>query len=53
MNDDTILKLKMKHAQASDPDPIILLPDGAQNIHPITYEDITAEKVRKAAINTK
>ena len=53
MNDDTILKLKMKHAQDSDPDPIILLPDGAQNIHPITYEDITAEKVRKAAINTK
>ena len=53
LNDDTISKLKMKHPQASAPDPIILLPDEAQNIHPIRYEDITAEKVRKAAINTK
>ena len=39
--------------QASAPDPIILLPDEAQNIHPIRNEDITAEEVRKAAINTK
>ena len=53
MNDDTIFKLKMKHSQASAPDPIILPPDESQNIHPIRYEDITAEEVRKAAINTK
>ena len=53
LNDDTISKLKMKHPQISAPDPVILLPDEVQNIHPITYEDITAEKVRKAAINTK
>ena len=52
LNDDTISKPKMKHPQASAPDPIILLPDEAQNIHPIRYEDITAEKVDKAAINT-
>ena len=53
LNDDTISKLKMKHPQASDPDPIIFLPDEARNIHPIRYEDITTEKVRKAVINTK
>ena len=42
-----------EHSQASALDPIILLPDEAQNNHPIRYEDITAEKVRKAPINTK
>ena len=36
LNDDSISKLKMKHSQASAPDPIILLPDEAQNIHPIS-----------------
>ena len=53
LNNDTISKLKIKHPQASAPDTIILVPDEAQNIHPIRYEDITAEKVRKAEINTK
>ena len=53
LKDDTISKLKMKHPQASAPDPIILLSDEAQNIHPVRYEDITAEEVRKATINTK
>ena len=53
LNDDTISKLKMKHPQASAPDPTILLPDEGLNIHPVRYEDITAEEVRKAAINTK
>ena len=33
LNDETISKLKMKHHQASSPDPTILLPDEAQNIH--------------------
>ena len=36
LNDDSISKLKMKHSQVSAPDPIILLPDEAQNIHPIS-----------------
>ena len=53
LNDDTISKLKMKHPQALAPDPIILLPDEAQHFHPIRYEEITAEEVRKAAINTR
>ena len=53
LNDGSISKLKMKHPQTSAPDPIILLPDEAQNIYPIRYEDTTAQKVRKAAINTK
>ena len=53
LNDDTISKVKMKHPQASAPDTLILLPDEAQNIHPIRHEDITAKKVRKAVINTK
>ena len=53
LNHNTISKLEMKHLQASAPDPIILLPDEAQNIHPIRHEDITAEDVHKAAINTK
>ena len=35
LNDDTTSELKMKHPQASAPDPTILLPDEAQNIHPI------------------
>ena len=53
MNDETVSKLKMKHPPASAPGSIILLPDEVQNIHPVRYEDITAKKVRKAAINTK
>ena len=52
-NDESISKIKMKHPQALAPDPIILLPDEAQNIHPIRYEDMTTEEVRQAAINTK
>ena len=53
LRDDTISKLKMKHPQTSAPDPIIFLSDEAQNIHPIRYEEITAEEVRKAEINSK
>ena len=53
LNDDTISKLKMNHPQALAPEPKIFLPDEAQNIHPIRYEEITAAEVRKAAINTK
>ena len=53
LNDDTISKLKMKHPQASAPVPIFFLPDEAQDIDPIRYKYITAQKVRKAAINTK
>ena len=52
-NDESISKIKMKHPQALAPDPIILLPDEAQNIHPIRYKDITAKEVHKTVINTK
>ena len=38
LNHDTISKLEMKHLQASAPDSIILLPDEAQNIHPISIK---------------
>ena len=53
LNHNITSKLEMKNLQASGPDPIILLPDEAQNIHPIRQEDITAEDVHKAEINTK
>ena len=32
---------------------VLLLPDEAQNIHPIRYKDITAKEVHKTVINTK
>ena len=53
LNHNIISKLEMKNLQASAPDPIILLPDEAQNTHSIRQEDITAEDVHKAEINTK
>ena len=53
LNDDTISKLRMKHPKAVNPDPVVLLPDDTPNVHPIRFECITAEEVRKAAIRTK
>ena len=38
LNDDPISKLKTKHPLVSAPDPITLLPNEAQNIHPIRYD---------------
>ena len=53
LNEETIQKLKLKHPQIVNPEPEVLPPDGAPNAHPIRFESVTAEQVRKAAVGTK
>ena len=45
LNEETFLKLKMKHPQAVNPEPEVLLPDGVPNVHPIRFEITPAEDV--------
>ena len=52
-NEEVMLKLKIKHTLAINPEPDLLLPDGAPNVHPIRFESTTAEEVWKIAMATK
>ena len=47
------LKLKQKHPQRRDADPEIMLPDKPEEIHPIKFDSIDAENVRKAPLKTR
>ena len=47
LNDDTISKLRMKHPKAVNPDHVVLLPGDTPNVHPIRFECITTEEVRR------
>ena len=47
------LKKKKKHPQRRDADPEIMLPDKAEEIHPIKFDSIDAENVRKAVLRTR
>ena len=49
----TLEQLKQKHPQRRDADPEIMLPDKPEEIHPIKFDSIDAENVRKAALNTR
>ena len=49
LNRKTLEQLKQKHPQRRDADPQILLPDKPEEFHPIKFDSIDAENVRKAA----
>ena len=48
-----VLPLKQKHPQTRDAYPEIMLPDKPEEIHPIKFDSIDAENVRKAALKTR
>ena len=50
LNDSTLEQLKQKHPQGVDPAKDILLPDEPEVIHPIKFESINSELIRKVAI---
>ena len=53
LNKKTLEQLKQKHPQRRDADPEIMLPDKPEEIHPIKFDSIDAENVRKAALKTR
>ena len=40
LNEETILKLKIKLPQSMNPGPEVLLPDSVSNVHPVWFESI-------------
>ena len=53
LNKKTLEELKQKYPQKHDADPEIMLPDKPEEIHPIKFDSIDAENVRKAARKTR
>ena len=53
LNDTTLKQLKLKHSEAKVADKTVLLSDIPKTIHPIKFESIDAELLRKAAIKTR
>ena len=53
LNKITLEQLKKKHPQRRDADPEIMLADKPEEIHPIKFDSIDAENVRKAALKTR
>ena len=53
LNKKTLEQLKQKHTQRRDANPEIMLPDKPEEIHPIKFDSIDAENVRKAALKTR
>ena len=53
LNEETILKLKMEHPQAVNPDPEVLFPDYDLKICPVQFKSVTTKAAQRAAIRTK
>ena len=53
LNKDTLSKLIQKHPEGKTTSQDILLNDPLQNIHPVKFQSIHEEMIRKAAIRTK
>ena len=53
LNKKTLEQLKQKHPQRRGADLEIMLPDKPEEIHPIKFDSIDAENVRKAALKTR
>ena len=53
LNKQTLRHLKQKHPQGSKADPGVLLSDIPEEIHPIMFDLINAESVRKTRLNTR
>ena len=53
LNDTTLNQLKFKHSEAKEGDQMALLSDLPTKVHPIKFDSIDAELVRKASIKTR
>ena len=53
LNDSTLKLLQQKHPSAATASNDVLLQDEPKFVHPINFENITGEAVRKAALKTK
>ena len=53
LTDETLQLLKLKHPDAKDTSQQALLQVPIQKMHPIVYDDIDKELIKKAAIGTK
>ena len=53
LNEKTLELLRQKHPKASPATESVLLTDDTEKVHPIKFENITGESVRKAALKTK
>ena len=53
INDNTLQLLRQKHPEAKDPPENVLLTDDEKFVHPIKFEMIDEEMVRRAASRTK
>ena len=53
LNENTLKLLQQKHPTAAEASHEVLLPDEPEILHPIKFENINGETVRKAALKTK
>ena len=53
LNKDTLSKLIQKHPKGKTASQDILLNGPLQNIHPVKFQSIDEEMIRKAAVRTK
>ena len=53
LNETKLELLRQKHPKASPATESVLLTDDIEKVHPIKFENITGESVRKAALKTK
>ena len=53
LNKDTLSKLIQKHPKGKTTSQDILLNGPLQNIHPVKFQSVHEEMIRKAAIRTK
>ena len=53
LNENTLELLRQKHPTEKEPQHHAILPDEEKPVHPIKFEKIDAEMVRKAALKTK
>ena len=52
LNEKTLELLRQKHPKASPASESVLLTNDIEKVHPIKFENITEELVRKAALKT-
>ena len=52
LTDETLVKLKMKHPEEKSADSEVLLNDTPTKVHPIRFDEINEELVKKATLKT-
>ena len=53
LTEETLPQLKKKYPPEHSADPEVLLPDKPEEVHPIKFASIDAERVRKAIHKTR